>query len=46
MISPWAPPNDIVDVCNMSDADDEIIADYCQTCFWTIMTVEKTAYRI
>ena len=31
MISPWAPPNDIVDVCNMSDADDEMIADYCQT---------------
>ena len=33
MISPWTPPNDIVDVCNISDADDKIISDYCQTTF-------------
>ena len=31
MISPWAPPNDIVDACQFSDSNDEVVSDYCDT---------------
>jgi hypothetical protein len=30
-ISPWAPPNDIVDVCYMSDSDDGVLSTFCDT---------------
>lgn len=31
MISPWAPPNDIVDACQFSDDNDDLVSDYCDT---------------
>ena len=31
MISPWAPPDDIVDACNFSDANDEVVSGFCET---------------
>lgn len=31
MISPWAPPNDIVDACTFSDDNDDLVSDYCDT---------------
>ena len=31
MISPWAPPNDIVDACKFSDANDDSVSDFCDT---------------
>ena len=31
MISPWAPPNDIVDACNFSDENDATVAEFCET---------------
>ena len=31
MISPWAPPNDIVDACKFSDDNDDLVSDYCDT---------------
>ena len=31
MISPWATPSDIVDACNFSDANDELVSDFCDT---------------
>jgi hypothetical protein len=31
MVYPWAPPNDIVDVCQLSDSNDEVVATYCET---------------
>ena len=31
MISPWAPPNDIVDACKFSDDNDESVSEFCGT---------------
>ena len=31
MISPCAPPNDIIDSCNFSGDNDELVIDYCNT---------------
>ena len=30
-IRPWAPPSDIVDACKISDGNDEVLSDYCDT---------------
>jgi hypothetical protein len=30
-LNPWAPPNDIVDVCNMSSDNDSVIESFCET---------------
>ena len=31
MITPWAPPNDIVDACKLSDANDDLVSGFCDT---------------
>ena len=31
IISPWAPPNDIVDACKFSDDNDEAVSEFCGT---------------
>jgi hypothetical protein len=31
LVSPFAPPDDIVDVCNMTDDNDDVVLEYCTT---------------
>ena len=29
MLNPWAAPNDIVDACQLSDVNDDVLSDFC-----------------